>query len=152
MSADFAPLLAELVNQGGSDLYLSVGAAPMIKVEGRMRPMDGREALSSQDTHQLCYAMMNDEQRQSFEATQELNMVLRLGGVGRFRINVFRQQTEPALVARHIKEEIPSLETLGLPPLLSDLIMAERGLILLVGGTGTGTKSSTMSTQAFSFS
>lgn len=146
MPADFAPLLTELVNQGGSDLYLSVGAAPMIKVEGRMRPIDGIEPLSSQDAHQLCYAMMNDEQRKSFEATQELNMALRLGDVGRFRINVFRQQTEPALVARYIKAEIPSFETLGLPPLLADLIMEERGLILLVGGTGTG-KSTTLASM-----
>ena len=146
MSTDFAPLLSELVAQGGSDLYLSVGAPPMIKVEGRMRPIEGIGPLSSQDAHQLCYAMMNDQQRKTFESTLELNMALRLANIGRFRINVFRQQAEPAMVARHIKSEIPSLDALGLPPLLADLIMEERGLILLVGGTGTG-KSTTLASM-----
>ncbi len=143
MSVDFAPLLAELVAAEGSDLYLSVGAPPFIKIEGRMRAVDGHPPLTSQDAHQLCYAMMSDEQRKAFESTSELNMALRLKDVGRFRINVFRAQAEPALVARHIKSEIPSLEALNLPDRLSELIMEERGLILLVGGTGTG-KSTTL--------
>lgn len=146
MPADFAPLLTALVDQNGSDLFLSVGAPPMIKVEGRMRPVAGMPPLSSQDTHQLAYAMMNDGQRKTYESTMELNMALRLKDLGRFRINVFRQQAEPALVARYIKSNIPSLESLGLPPLLADLIMEERGLILLVGATGSG-KSTTLASM-----
>ncbi len=146
MNSDFAPLLDALVTQGGSDLYLSVGAPPMIKVEGRMRPVAEAPPLTSQDTHALCYAMMNDAQRKEYEGRLELNFALRLKDVGRFRINVFRQQAEPALVARHIKSEIPSLESLGLPALLADLIMEERGLVLLVGGTGSG-KSTTLASM-----
>ena len=143
-SVEFAPMLADLVSQQGSDLYLSVGARPMLKVEGRMRPLEGSEPLTSQMAHQLCYSMMNDEQRRTFEGTMELNMALRLKDVGRFRVNVFRQQAEPALVARHIKSEIPSLEALRLPARLADLIMEERGLILLVGGTGKSTTLASM--------
>jgi twitching motility protein PilU len=146
MSTEFAPMLDALVKQQGSDLFLSVGAAPMIKVEGRMQPLAGSQPLTSQDAHQLCYSMMTDEQRKTYESTLELNMALRMKDVGRFRINVFRQQAEPALVARHIKSDIPSLESLLLPGKLADLIMEERGLILLVGGTGTG-KSTTLASM-----
>jgi twitching motility protein PilU len=146
MSVEFAPMLSELVAQQGSDLFLSVGAPPMIKVEGRMQALEGAAALSSQDAHQLCYAMLTDEQRKTFESTMELNMALRMKNIGRFRINMFRQQAEPALVARHIKSDIPSLDSLGLPVKLSELIMEERGLILLVGGTGTG-KSTTLASM-----
>ena len=146
MSTELAPLLAHLVEVRGSDLFVSVGSPPQIKVDGRMRPVDEFAAVGSQQAHQLCYSVMNDEQRKTFEATMELNMGLRIKNVGRFRLNVFRQQAEPALVARYIQSEIPGIEQLGLPELLQDLIMEERGLILLVGGTGTG-KSTTLASM-----
>ncbi|MFV2089765.1 MAG: ATPase, T2SS/T4P/T4SS family, partial [Pseudomonadales bacterium] len=146
MSAELAPLLLQLVATRGSDLFVSVGSPPQIKVDGRMRPVENFGEVDSQQAHQLCYSIMNDEQRKTFEATMELNMGLHIKNAGRFRLNVFRQQTEPALVARFIQSEIPSIETLGLPSLLQDLIMEERGLILLVGGTGTG-KSTTLASM-----
>lgn len=146
MQTELPTLLAELAHQKGSDLFLSAGAPPVLKVDGRMVPVAECGPLSPQEVHQLCYSIMNDDQRKTYERTMELNMGLRIKDLGRFRINVFRQQEEPALVARHIQAEIPSIEDLNLPPLLKDLIMAERGLILLVGGTGTG-KSTTLASM-----
>jgi len=146
MHTELTPLLTKLVEKQGSDLFVSVGAPPILKVDGRMFPMDDFDPVTSQQAHQLCYSIMNDDQRKTFERTMELNMGLRMKQVGRFRLNLFRQQSEPALVARFIKSEIPSIEQLALPPLLKDLIMEERGLILLVGGTGTG-KSTTLASM-----
>jgi len=146
MQTELASLLAELAHRNGSDLFLSAGAPPILKVDGRMAPAAESGPLSAQEVHQLCYSVMNDDQRRVYEQTMELNMGLRIKDLGRFRINVFRQQEEPALVARHIRSEIPSIEDLNLPPLLKELIMAERGLILLVGGTGTG-KSTTLASM-----
>jgi twitching motility protein PilU len=142
MHTELAPLLVELARENGSDLFVSVGAPPLLKIDGRMVPISGAGPVSSQQAHQLCYSIMNDTQRAAFERTMELNMGLRMHEVGRFRLNMFRQQSEPALVARFIRSEIPSIEDLGLPLLLKDLIMEERGLILLVGGTGTGKSTS----------
>ena len=146
MLTELTPLLTELVAQKGSDLFLSVGAPPQLKVDGRMFPLPGAPPVTPQQAHQLCYSIMNDEQRKTFESTMELNMGLRMKNVGRFRLNLFRQQSEPALVARFIRAEIPSIEELSLPPILKELIMEERGLILLVGGTGTG-KSTTLASM-----
>jgi twitching motility protein PilU len=146
MQTELAPLLATLVDNQGSDLFVSVGAPPLLKVDGRMFPIPEMGPVTTQQAHQLCYSIMNDDQRKTFERTMELNMGLRMKDVGRFRLNLFRQQSEPALVARYIRAEIPSMEQLNLPPLLADLIMEERGLILLVGGTGTG-KSTTLASM-----
>ena len=118
---------------------------PQLKVEGVLTPV-GDKPLTSTDVHQLVYSTLSDQQAKTFEATSELNMALRVQGTGRFRINVFRQMGEIALVARYINAEVPSIESLGLPSLLKDLVMEPRGLILLVGGTGTG-KSTTLASM-----
>ncbi len=146
MSTELPALLAELVARKGSDLFLSAGAPPTLKVNGRLEPVPDASPLAASDVHRLCYSVMNDDQRKVFERTMELNMGLRFKDMGRFRINVFRQQGEAAFVARFIQSEIPSIEDLGLPLILQELIMAQRGLVLLVGGTGTG-KSTTLASM-----
>ena len=139
---DMASLLADMVELGASDLFLTVGAPPHLKIDGRIRP-HGSEIVDSMLLNQLIYSIMNDEQKSSFAARHELNMALKVSGTGRFRINVFVQQGEPALVARHVISNIPTIDKLGLPEILKKFAMEERGLVLVVGGTGTG-KSTTL--------
>lgn len=141
---DLTSLLADAVSQKASDLFISIDAPPLVKVEGKMRPLKADASpLDHEQNHRLIYSILNDRETVSFEQQWELNKSLHLPSVGRFRVNVFRQRGEPALVARHIKDKIPSIKSLGLPEGLKDLIMEERGLILVVGGTGTG-KSTTL--------
>jgi twitching motility protein PilU len=142
---DLTTLLIKVIELKGSDLFISADAPPQIKVEGKTVPV-GKKALTPQETHQLAYSIMNDEQMKTFEHDLELNIALHLPNAGRFRVNVFSQRGELALVARYIKSEIPSIDKLGLPLKLQDLIMAERGLLLVVGGTGTG-KSTTLASM-----
>ena len=138
---ELTPFLVKMVEKRASDLFISVGAPPVIKIEGRSMPI-GNEPLLPQQAHELAYSIMDDEQIRTYEETFELNMGLNMENVGRFRINVYRQRGEPALVARFIKSHIPSIEELGLPLKLRELIMEERGLLLVVGGTGTGKSTS----------
>ena len=142
---ELTELLAKMVDEGASDLFVSVGAPPLMKIEGKLSPI-GAEKITPPTAHALAYSVMDDEQQKTFESTLELNMALDLPRVGRFRVNAYRQRGEPALVVRFVKSEIPDIESLGLPPQLKDLIMEERGLILVVGGTGTG-KSTTLASM-----
>lgn len=140
---DLTSLLAKAVQQHASDVFISVNSPPMVKVEGIMRPIDpDAPPLDDQENNRLIYSILNDRETKNFEQTYELNKSLNVPSVGRFRVNVFRQRGEPALVARHIEDKIPSIESLGLPETLKELIMAERGLLLVVGGTGTGKSTS----------
>jgi twitching motility protein PilU len=142
---EFAQLLELMIDGKASDLFLSVGAPAQIKVEGNMVHV-GDGDLNSEDIHHLVYSILTKAQISEFESTSELNMALRAEGIGRFRINVFRQKGEIALVARHIVAMIPSIEELGLPGILKNLILEPRGLLLMVGGTGTG-KSTTLASM-----
>lgn len=142
---ELSDMLQDMVDKEASDLFLSVGAPPYLKIEGQFLPMSS-DKLEPNDVSRLVYSILDDDKKQLFNATSELNMALRLKNVGRFRVNVFRQMGEIALVARHVKSEILSIEQLGLPLLLKDLIMGNRGLVLLVGGTGTG-KSTTLASM-----
>ncbi len=141
MGIDMISLLQKVATEGGSDLFVSFDATPMIKCEGKMLPI-GDQVLDAETNHQVIYSILNDRETQAFEGTHELNKSLYVKDVGRFRVNVFRQRGEPALVARFIKGTVPSIEQLNLPDTLKDLIMEERGLILVVGGTGTGKSTS----------
>ena len=138
---DLIALLEKVAKEGGSDLFISFNAAPIIKKEGKMFPVYKR-VLDMETNHNLIYSILSDRDIQSYEGTHELNKSLVVKNVGRFRINVFQQRGEPALVARFIKDTVPTIEELSLPEVLKDLIMEERGLILLVGGTGTGKSTS----------
>ncbi|MGD9660082.1 MAG: PilT/PilU family type 4a pilus ATPase [Porticoccaceae bacterium] len=135
-------LLSEVVVRGGSDLFLSVGAPPMIKVEGVVSPC-GDSKLTEEHVDAMIRTITDEQQQARFADSHELNMPLSLGAVGRFRINLFRQRGYPAMVARFIKSSVPAVAELGLPALLNTLILEDRGLVLLVGGTGTG-KSTTL--------
>jgi len=142
---DLIELLAAMVVQQASDLFISVDSEPLIKVEGKMRPVRDIR-LNEKSNHQLIFSILDEAEQVTFAEEKELNKSLKIESLGRFRINVFRQSGEPAMVIRYIKKIIPSIEQLGLPETLKDLIMLERGLVLLVGATGTG-KSTTLASM-----
>jgi twitching motility protein PilU len=127
---------------GGSDLFVSADFPPSVKSHGGMKPLS-QQRLSADVTRSLALSLMNDRQRQEFEAEMECNFAISLPDVCRFRVNVFVQQQQVGMVIRTIASEIPSLDKLGLPDVLKDIIMTKRGLVLVVGGTGSG-KSTTL--------
>ncbi len=134
--------LKVMADKGASDLYLSTGATVMLKIEGKTGPIT-HKPLPAGAVKDLAYSVMNDKQRGEFEKNLELDMAIGVSHIGRFRVNVFWQRGEVAMVIRHLKTEIPSIEALGLPNVLEQLIMEPRGLILVVGATGSG-KSTTL--------
>ncbi|AMB85005.1 type IV pili twitching motility protein PilT [Pseudomonas agarici] len=134
-------LLKILAVQDGSDLYLSTGAPPCAKFNGVLKPL-GTEALKAGEVALIADAIMDAEQRLQFERELEMNLAMSLPGVGRFRINIFKQRNEVSIVARNIKLEIPRFEDLKLPPILLQTIMEKRGLVLFVGATGSGKSTS----------
>ncbi|MEE4331371.1 MAG: PilT/PilU family type 4a pilus ATPase [Wenzhouxiangella sp.] len=137
--------LKVMVKHGASDLFFSAGAPVGIKIEGRTRFL-GEHRLSSSETRQLAYSVLSDRQSAEFEREMEMNLALALDGIGRFRVNVFRQRGSVAMVIRHIKADIPEIAALNLPGKLEELVMAPRGLILVVGSTGSG-KSTTLASM-----
>ncbi|MES9903366.1 MAG: PilT/PilU family type 4a pilus ATPase [Sedimenticola sp.] len=142
---EIIPYLKLMVQKNGSDLFFSTGAPPNLKAEGRTMPI-GDTPLAQGEVHQLAYSIMSDDQISEFERTMECNLAISISGLGRFRVNVFRQRGDAAMVIRYIKGSVPSLDELHLPPTLRDLIMMARGLILVVGSTGSG-KSTTLASM-----
>ncbi|PID46058.1 MAG: type IV pili twitching motility protein PilT [Proteobacteria bacterium] len=138
---DFKNLLRVLVKNDGSDLYLTFNAPPAAKFQGTLRAL-GHEKLDAEVLNNLAKELMNEEQQQQFEKKPEMNLALDEPGIGRFRINIFKQRTHLAMVIRNIKVEIPNADALGLPKVLKEVIMEKRGLILFVGGTGSGKSTS----------
>jgi twitching motility protein PilU len=138
---EFNDYLKILAQKDGSDLYLSTGAPPCAKFQGVLRPLEN-EALKPGAVKDIAYQLMDDEQTKDFEHDLEMNLAISVPGVGRFRINIFRQRNEISIVARNIQTEIPNFDDLKLPVVLKDVIMAKRGLILFVGGTGSGKSTS----------
>lgn len=133
--------LQVLVKHDGSDLYLSTGAAPSAKFNGELKPL-AKQPLPPGVVKKLAYELMNEQQIQDFELKPEMNLALSEAGVGRFRINIFKQRNEISMVIRNIKMDIPNLNDLGLPEVLKTMIMKKNGLILFVGGTGSGKSTS----------
>ncbi len=139
---DIGYFLKLMVEKGASDMFLTTGAPVNIKIEGKMYPL-GSSGLASGLVKKIAYSLMDEGQVPEFERELELNMAVVVKDVGRFRVNVFKQRGEVAMVIRHIKSLIPSIEELRLPQVFKDLIMEPRGLILVVGATGSG-KSTTL--------
>lgn len=133
--------LTTLAKNDGSDLYLSTGAPPCAKFQGTLKPL-GKEPLAPGEVKAMAYAVMDAEQTRDFEEDLEMNLAISLPGIARFRINIFRQRNEISIVARNIQAEIPSFDSLGLPPQLKEVIMTKRGLVLFIGGTGSGKSTS----------
>ena len=139
---ELAPYLNLMVEKNASDLFFSTGSTVNIKVEGATHPIH-QSKLQPGQVKQLAYSIMNDKQIKSFEAEMEMNLAIAVKNIGRFRINIYRQRGEVAMVVRYIKSNIPSIEQLNLPSLLKDLVTEPRGMVLLVGSTGSG-KSTTL--------
>jgi twitching motility protein PilU len=135
-------LLKLMMARNGSDLFLTADFPPAFKIDGKIAPVSA-VPLSSQHTVELARALMNDRQAAEFEAHKEANFAISPTGIGRFRVNAFVQQGRVGIVMRTIKSEIPRVEQLGLPKLLNELAMTKRGLIIVVGATGSG-KSNTL--------
>ncbi len=135
-------LLRLMLSRKASDLFITVGFPPAIKIDGKMTPVSN-QALTPTHTVDLARSIMNDRQAAEFEATKECNFAINPAGIGRFRVNAFVQQANVGIVLRVITTTIPKIEDLGLPPVLKDIIMTKRGLVIMVGATGSG-KSTTL--------
>ena len=142
---DITPVLKFMTQKGGSDLFFSTGASIHMDVEGETMPVNNQK-MSPGMVKEIAYSIMSPAQIAEFEETLECNFAIGRQDVGRFRINIFKQRGEVGMVVRHIKSEIPDFETLGLPLVLRDLIMRKRGLVLVVGSTGSG-KSTTLASM-----
>jgi len=134
-------LLTAMSQAGGSDLFIAHDFPPSMKAHGEMQPMTTQK-LSGEITRKLAHSMMNEEQRADFAKEMECNFAVSIPGVSRFRVNVFVQQQHVGMVVRTIAAEIPNFEKLGLPDVLKEVIMNKRGLVLVVGGTGSGKSTS----------
>ena len=135
-------LLRRMVERKASDLFLTAGFPPALKIDGEVRPQSER-VLTAEQSATLVRSLMNDRQTREFDATKESNFAIGPPGIGRFRVSAFMQQSAAGCVIRMINAEIPSFEDLDLPPILKELSLSKRGLVVVVGGTGSG-KSTTL--------
>ena len=135
-------LLRGMLSRKASDLFITSGFPPAFKVDGKMTPVSS-QLLTAQHTQELARSLMNDRQAAEFETAHECNFAINPPGVGRFRVNVFMQQQRVGMVLRTITTKIPELDELGMPEVLKDIVMTKRGLVIVVGATGSG-KSTTL--------
>ncbi len=138
---DFRSYLRTMVGKDASDLYLSCGAPASAKVHGTLTPLEPA-CLTPEQVKSIAYSVMTTEQISEFERRPEMNLAISEDGIGRFRVNIFRQRNSISLVIRNIKTDIPNWENLGLPQVLTSVIMEKRGLVLFVGATGSGKSTS----------
>ncbi len=138
---DFNKLLLLMAQKKGSDLFITVGRPPCIKIDGVLRPV-GNKSLTLRDAHDLIYSVMNEKQQKEFEETKECQFAIDAKGIARFRVSALVQRDAPAMVLRRIESKIPTLEELRLPPIIRDLAMTKRGMVIFVGATGTGKSTS----------
>ncbi len=131
------------VKKGASDIHLKVGMPPMVRVQGSITPISGAPRLTNEDIGKMAWNVMSDAQRARFKESNDLDMAWQVNGLGRFRMNVFRQRQQIGMVLRAIPGQVKAIEDLRLPPVLKDIAMTQRGLILVTGTTGSG-KSTTL--------
>jgi twitching motility protein PilU len=134
-------LLKMMIAKEGSDLFVTVGFPPAIKIHGQVTPVT-KTPLKPEDTKSMVYAVMRDKQLKEFEATNECNFAIAPPGIGRFRANAFVQQGHMGMILRTITTDVPTLDGLKLPEVLKDISMTKRGLVVMVGGTGSGKSTS----------
>jgi len=138
---DFNSLLKLMVHKKASDLFITAGVAPSIKVNGKLMPVT-QATLTPAQAREICFSIMTPEQRNEFESTRECNFAISASGIGRFRVSTFQQRNHAGMVLRKIETKIPTIEDLSLPPILKDLAMTKRGLVIFVGATGSGKSTS----------
>ncbi len=138
---DFERLLALMVEKGASDLFITAGVPPSIKLHGKVVPVT-TTPLSPEKAREIVLSVMNEKQRQDFLETKELNFAVSARGIGRFRASAFYQRNLAGMVLRRIETNIPKIDDLGLPDIIKELAMTKRGLIIFVGATGTGKSTS----------
>jgi len=139
------PLLRMMAEKQASDLFFTAGAPIQIKINGTLMPINSL-VLDPDRVRKICYELMSEAQVKEFETTQEMNFAQSSGDIGNFRVSIFRQKNTVAMVIRFVKPEVPPIESLGLPPILKEIIMEKLGLVLVVGATGSG-KSTTMASM-----
>src|SRR5215470_447997 len=137
MASDIRLLLKEMVDRGGSDLYITADSPPVIRVEGINQRVAG-DPLTPTEVEALANSLMTERQRAAFEEEMEMNLGISSSKLGRFRVNVFRQRGAVGVVVRQIKTQIPTIDVLGLPQILKDIVLTKRGLVLVTGATGSG--------------
>jgi twitching motility protein PilU len=138
---DFNSLLKLMVHKKASDLFITAGVAPSLKVNGKINPVT-QATLTPSQAREIVYSIMSPEQRQEFDSTRECNFAISASGIGRFRVSAFQQRNHAGMVLRKIETKIPTIEGLALPPILRDLAMTKRGLVIFVGATGSGKSTS----------
>jgi len=141
MSMEVHEMLVKMAEHKASDLFITAGVAPCIKVHGRLQPID-ETPLTPERTRELVMSCMNESQRKEFVRTHECNFAISSRGVGRFRVSAFYQRNLAGMVLRRIETKIPTVDELQLPPIINELAMTKRGLIIFVGATGTGKSTS----------
>ncbi len=145
---DFESLLKLMVHKNASDLFITAGVAPSLKVNGKLAPVT-QGTLTPTQSREIVMSIMTPEQREEFERTSECNFAISASGIGRFRVSAFMQRNHAGMVLRKIETKIPTIEELGLPDILRDLAMTKRGLVLFVGATGSGKSTSLASMIGF---
>ena len=138
---DFNSLLKLMVHKKASDLFITAGVAPSLKVNGKITPVT-QATLTPSQAREIVYSIMSPEQRQEFDSTRECNFAISASGIGRFRVSAFQQRNHAGMVLRKIETKIPTIEELSLPPILRDIAMTKRGLVIFVGATGSGKSTS----------
>jgi len=137
----FSDLLKLMIHKKASDLFITAGVPPSLKIDGKVTPVT-KQALTPEQSRAFAYGVMTEEQRRQFEAKNECNFSISPQEIGRFRVNIFMQQSRVGMVLRSIETKIPKFDELSLPKVLADIALTKRGLVIFVGATGSGKSTS----------